>query len=137
MLLFSWLDVWSVLDGWVGWRNVCRDMEDVRGFEVKSFILGCQLPLPPLLSPVSLSQSTFVLGAEPVFAAPKTLGQPHSFSCCLAADVWPSAVCVRACFCGFCGVRLDVGCSHMQTSFKSSVSVRVHVTLHFNFKVWL
>lgn len=42
--------------GWVGWWGVCRDMGDVRGFDVWSFILG---------------------------SAPKAPGQQHLFSCCL------------------------------------------------------
>lgn len=80
MLLFHWLVGWMV--GWVGCPGVCRDMD---GFEVESFILGCQLPLPPLLSlslftsfpPSLLSlsfffffQSTFVFRAAPVSLVP-------------------------------------------------------------------
>lgn len=52
------------LVGWVDWWWVYRDIEDVKDFESESFILGCRLLLPPLLSLYVLSfprfQSTFL-----------------------------------------------------------------------------
>lgn len=43
----AFIPVDRCLLGWVGSWRVCRDVKDVRGFEVESFILDCQLPLPP------------------------------------------------------------------------------------------
>lgn len=131
------------LVGWVGWWNVCRDMEDVRGFEVESFILGCQLPLPPLLSPYvppSLFPSPLLSYRNwACFTAPQTLGQQHLFSCCLDAVLWQSALCVLLWQLLLC-VCQCVCCSRMQTLLKAVcmwASVCVCMALHFNFKVWL
>lgn len=111
--------------GWVGWWRVCRDMEDVRGFEVESFILGCQLPLPPF----SLSACPSLLSFPVHFcfrsqACLTKLRQQHLFSCC----------CVVFCsvFGTFAACLMYVWAStHMQTILKA-VCVRVCVTLHFS-----
>lgn len=76
----------ACLVGWVDWWRVYRDMEDVRDFESESFILGCLLPLPPLLSlhvlSFSLFHTTFCLSLAS--RLPRHLGCSILFSCCLA-----------------------------------------------------
>lgn len=92
--------------GRAGWWRVCRGMEDVRGFEVESFILGC---------------------------APKALGQQHLFSCCLAVFVvWQSALLCVVSWHVLCVFKCML--FPYANVFKGSLCVYVCVTLHFNFK---